>query len=86
MEEKEYTGLNGYTLKECLSKSLSEMYSNPQYYEDLQVMTENLLYRVKDLEDKIRRLTIVLEHYELKAMEKERTQILYRAKYRKDNA
>ena len=41
------------------------MYINPQYYEDLQVMTENLLSRVKDLEDKIRRLTIALEHYDL---------------------
>lgn len=61
---EEYTGHNGYTLKECLSKTLSDLYSNPQYYEDLHTMTENLLYKVKDLEDKIHDLTTLLEHYE----------------------
>ena len=83
---EEYTGHNGYTLKDCLSKSLSEMYSNPQYYEDLHMIAEDFQHTVEDLEDKIRRLTIILEHYELKVMRKERTQILYRHKYRKEKS
>jgi len=61
---EEYTGHNGYTLKECLSKTLSEVYSNPQYYEDLHTMTGNLLHTVEDLENKICDLTTLLEHYE----------------------
>ena len=61
---EEYTGLNGYTLKDCLSKSLSEMYDNPQYFEDLQIITGNLQYTIEDLENKIHDLTTLLEHYE----------------------
>jgi len=64
MEENEYTGLNGYTLKECLSKSLSEMYSNPQYFEDLHMIAEDFQHTVEDLENKIHDLTTLLEHYE----------------------
>ena len=81
---EEYKGFNGHTLKECLSKSLSEMYSNPQLYEDLHTMTENLLHRTEDLEEQVSRLNILLEHYELKAMKKERANILYRNKYHKE--
>tara|TARA_R110001583_G_scaffold102879_3_gene249627 strand:+ start:880 stop:1131 length:252 start_codon:yes stop_codon:yes gene_type:complete len=82
---EETTGLNGYTLKDCLSKSLSEMYSNPQYYEDLHMIAEDFQHTVEDLENQIRDLTTLLEHYELKAMRKERTNILYRHKYNKED-
>jgi len=83
---EEITGHNGHTLKECLSKSLSDMCADPRYIEDLQTISEELYEEYKSQEDKIRKLTIVLEHYELKAMEKERTQILYRHKYRKEES
>ena len=61
---EENTGQNGHTLKDCLSKSLSEMYSNPQYYEDLCMIAGDFQHTVEALEDKIHNLTTLLEYYE----------------------
>ena len=77
-------GQNGNTLSTCMSSNLSDMCDNPKIIEDAQWLLDDLSTTVIGLEAQVKQLTILLEYYELKAMKKERSNILWSLKYRKE--